>query len=347
MSVNNQRIDCFGFRSEVDNKGIGIVYGPDNERYIQKQGRWKGIDIYRLKCLLLVITSIPKGVVSFAHRTWDFAHLGSFRRAKIYSEISCKKLDFKAKRVKTIHYIGLRKVGIYTYNFSACLTKDVAKLVTFPIYLVAIECFAILGCFLPKPGRFLIAKTQRVWEFDNLLERRGFVMGSRLTPKFTHKLNSSFIHYIAPCFQSLEDCNRLNLYLYLENSHPRELRNLALSLQNDLNTYQKLLPIESFLAFSKSVKEFKDLVKKCSPLSLHETVRINGKVIIEGWCENSKQLEEYRIMIETVQNEFNKYVNCEIDLNDLNEAFNSLKLADAKVTSKSRSSVDKFFSFLI
>lgn len=286
-----ETVDWLGFRSKLDHESHGIVTGPDGERYNWLHGkvdyfsRYKylrfSVDGYRYTSRNMIIGGIPKWVALVIHRIWDVARFGFYRRAELYSRIEVRKILFRARAEglpTDSPELKTKMSRIRFYQIVICLGKDLVKIVTSPAYLVAVECFFVLGCLLPKLGRMLVAKVQRLWEFDNLLERTAAFAGTRNNPTRLDFFNSSMVHYIAPCYQSLDDFDRLHLYLNLAYHH-RTLRSVWSRLDHELATYKVLFPPDLFKEFESALVALKNDIKQICPKNEQELRENENKEI--------------------------------------------------------------------
>ncbi len=291
---------CCGFNEPLN---TGVVIGPDKERYFKSEGNCHGVNEYRCKFALLSLLALPKGLIALIHRVGDFLRFGSIQRALVYSRISCKKLDFQDLHPvdKKVHLIGLKKIGAYSYNFIAQPAKDLLKIATFPIKLVALTAISLLGVVLPKPGRYLFAKVQRLWEYDNTLEREAFAKGVK-----PYKINTSMVHYVAPCMQSLEDFNRLNLHLNLPDSNHRELRSLWLKLSHQVERYQDLFSAEVKQSLNERLVSLKEEITDIYPYGGQET-DVDGDLMLDGHDQRRKEIEEEMAAFESMINDPKTY----------------------------------------
>lgn len=247
---------------DLDENSKGIVKGPCGTEYRQADGKFcGGIDEYRGKFIGLLFISSIRAFDVLCHKMKDFLSFGSFRRAYLYSKISCRKLDFSDRVDKKIRFLFLRKFFICAYNFIAHPIKDLLKMGTLPIQIVAFKAIALLGVILPKPARHLAAIIQRVWEFDNILDREQFAKTGKkaktsIFPEVPFFLGDG--RSIAPCMLSKSDNTRLNNHLYVEDTHYRSFLSLYARLKSQITLYQDVFSKEFMEEVQKRLEAIKE-----------------------------------------------------------------------------------------
>ncbi len=289
-TITRQQDYGCGFSAQFDSTGKGAMTAPDGQTYVQKKGVLPLLGCesdscclkipvaeYRAKCAWLVLFTFPKGAIVLLYRLIDFTLLGSVRRGWVYAKESCRELTFYRRADPSkIHYFALQRVGIYAYHCIACLIKDMMKIVTFPISLILMWVFSILGLIFPQQGRFVIAHIQNLWNYDTLLHREALANGQR-----TGWIRSSIVHTVAPCFQSIQQYDASNLYMYIQDFHPDETRNIWLRFLHQLTRYRKLFTSNDYEQFISALEKVREEIRILSPRSTYETEMRGGVVKIK------------------------------------------------------------------
>ncbi len=151
------------------------------------------------------------------------------------------------------------------------------KIATFPICLILMQIFAIFGLIFPHHARVVISKIQILWGYDNILHRVALANGH--SPRWIH---SSLIFSVAPCFHSIEDFNKFNLYMYMVDFHPRETRSLLILFSETFRDNRELFTEDDYTRFIKILADIKGVIRRLSPYSRNEVTEINEVTVIKN-----------------------------------------------------------------
>lgn len=179
--------------------------------------RWHFTGLFFSQALTGCIVRIP-------FRLYDIFSGDTIRRgiANAQHEFRILKVEKNGKVSKLAYALLLAK------NILLCLAKDIMKLVTYPLAMIALQFAAILGVSSPLDAWVIYGKIEDFWRPDNSLQKY----------KAAHECKNLMLMYSAPCMQTQEAYRQNNLYPILGGDYSEtDLRTLRMRLSRELERF--------------------------------------------------------------------------------------------------------------
>ncbi len=238
-------------------QGRGAIIGPGGREFNHVTSD-TNLQL-RIKFVKLTIFSFIKGVLfEIPYRIYDLAKGGSILRG-----IEESRKRFLALKVegKNPNY-----TLVATRSILYSLAKDIAQLVTYPLYLLARQAVFLWGVLFPLDGIYMTSLLQETFTLDSKIEKNWYFFRKENHRAKCGCLNRKLglTYYAAPCMTSKVYFKKKNHYRQFDDYFPGTCRSYHLRLENLLtsspffNTDEKK-KIHSFL------NSLKKVIKKASP----------------------------------------------------------------------------------
>jgi len=133
-------------------------------------------------------------------------------------------------------------------------TKDIAKIVTYPLAAIAIEFSAILGYLFPLHARVWISDIERLYSIDIDILKYTEIPMTNLALWGAHHLN--LVNFTAFCFQPRAVWDEMNLHRLWGSYSPDTMRSRYLTIVNMTQKYDFI-----FESVKDSLTDKLDLIK--------------------------------------------------------------------------------------
>lgn len=142
------------------------------------------------------------------------------------------------------------------------LTKNVAKVVTYPLALVGMVFVSVYGLFAPVTARALYGAIESAWSRDSTPSSgRSREICQSIT---VYKVWLHINEFIGPCFQTKAVWEKNNLYRQFHDYDENTLRSLLLKASNKLNADKEFLAKEGvdIAAMQAKIVEYQKQIKE-------------------------------------------------------------------------------------
>ena len=262
MTIHHINTLLFKFDDRRDEKGRGHVIGPGGR--IFNHNSTDTNNGLRDKFLAIFLFNIPTGALRFLVKCGDFLTAGSIIRG-----LEAGKREFRLHRLKmydeneTVHRFA--KAFFVAKCVCTSIAKDIAKIATYPLCMIGMQCAAIAGIISPLDGRVFTCILEETWDQDihkrfshggiTLVPKKVMEFLSRTKRAQAKKIDKSILFYVAPCMQSQQTWKEKNIYriLFLDYN-PQTLRSLKLQFSNLVKESSPYLSVDVKKLFENSIE---------------------------------------------------------------------------------------------
>lgn len=264
--------------------GKGHVIEKSSKNIYNHVSNWRDIDQRLNFTKLFFSQAITAPLIRIPYKLYDLFSGGSIRRGVEYA-----KREFRILSVETSGKVGrLAYVLLMAKNILICLAKDICKIVTYPLAMIALQFVAILGIASPLDGWVIYSKVESIWRHDNTLNAH----------KVPACCTDLMFIYSAPCMQSQQSYKQHDLYPLLGNFEEDDPRSLRLFLSRNFEHFGPY--------FGAATGRLRELTEKLTD-KVNEVLKASkSKNSLHG--ENPR-LSKLRSSLQSLITQFNNILN--------------------------------------